>query len=395
MTEISPSGLASVDMIRTLVGFDTVSRDSNLNLIDYVERYLADLGVDSLRVYDDTATKACLYATLGPQDQSGVMLSGHTDVVPVDGQEWSSDPFAVVQKDGRLYGRGTSDMKSFLAIALALAPDFLARQPNRPIHLAFSYDEEVGCLGVRPLIDVVNQMPVKPLMGIIGEPTEMNVVVAHKGKKSLCAHVRGLECHSSLAPHGVNAVEYAAEVIAHMKGMARRIAAEGPFDKDFDVPYTTIHVGTIDGGTALNIVPKDCRFQFEFRYLPGDDPDVLLDEIKAFAHGTLEPAMRAIDPASGFTWEETSAFPGLNTASDSDVVTLVKRLAGRNDHAKVAFGTEAGLYSERADIPVVVCGPGSIDQAHKPDEFISLDQVAAGESFVRRLMDALCGDEVP
>ncbi len=393
MMEMRSSDLSSVDMIRKLVGFDTTSRDSNLALIEFVKGYLADLGVESRLVYDAGNRKANLYATLGPKDRPGIMLSGHTDVVPVDGQDWHSDPFEVVEKGGRLFGRGVADMKSFLAIALAFAPEFLERGLETPIHLALSYDEEVGCLGVRGLIEAINAMPVKPAMCIVGEPTEMKVVLAHKGKKYLRGRVRGLECHSSLAPEGVNAVEYAAELIAFTKSMARRIAAEGPFDDDYDVPHTTVHVGVIHGGTALNIVPKDCWFDFEFRHLPADDPETLFATINEYAQGTLEPLMQAIDPDTGFSFEEISGFPGLDTDADAAVVNFVKALAERNDHGKVSFGTEAGLFSARASIPAVVCGPGSISQAHKPNEFITYEQFDMCETFMRRLMDRVCTDQ--
>ena len=381
---------SSLDMIKTLIGFDTTSRDSNLDLIHYVRDYLARLGVDSELVFNEDGNKANLYATLGPQDRPGILLSGHTDVVPVDGQDWHTDPFTVVQKDGRLYGRGTCDMKSFVAICLAYAPLMLDRGLQIPIHFAFSYDEEVGCIGVRRLIDMLGGMTVTPTMCIVGEPTEMQVTISHKGKYSYRAHVRGLEAHSSLAPEGVNAVEYAAELIAYMKGMARRIAAEGPFDAEFDVPHTTVHTGIINGGTALNIVPKDCTFEFEFRHLPDHDPATLLAEVERHVRETLEPEMKAIDPATGFTIEKISSIPGLDTDPGDEVVTFAKALAERNDHGKVAFGTEAGLFQQRAGIPTVVCGPGSIDQAHKPNEFIALDQVKKCEQFMERLMAHVC-----
>jgi acetylornithine deacetylase len=385
-TAVMPETLS---LIEKLVGYDTTSRESNLDLIHFVQGYLRDMGVESMLVHDADGCKANLYATLGPSDRSGVMLSGHTDVVPVDGQNWSSDPFALRKGDGRLYGRGTSDMKSFIAVALAFAPEMLARNLETPIHFAFSYDEEIGCVGVRRLIDILKDMPVKPAMCIVGEPTEMQVVIAHKGKQSYRAHVRGLESHSSLAPNAVNAVEYAAEAVAYLKGMARRIAANGPFDDDFDIRHTTVHTGVMNGGTALNIVPKECSFDFEFRHLPADDADALFAELERYVRGTLEPEMQAIDPGTGFSFEPLSTIPSLDAREDADVVTFVKSLAERNDHGKVAFGTEAGLFEKQAGIPTVICGPGSIVQAHRPDEYISLEQVALCEAFMRRLIDRL------
>nr|WP_281392972.1 acetylornithine deacetylase [Roseospira goensis] len=384
--------MTSTEMLGRLVGFDTTSRNSNLDLMAFVQDYLSQHGVASRLVPSEDGQKANLYATIGPTDRGGVMLSGHTDVVPVDGQDWHTDPFTLTERDGRLYGRGTTDMKGFVAVALAMVPDFVAAPLTTPVHLAFSYDEEVGCIGVRRLIDMLNGQAVRPSLCIVGEPTSMEVVIAHKGKRSYAVHVRGLEAHSSLAPRGVNAIEYAAELIAHMKGMARRLEADGPFDPEFDIPHTTIHVGTIQGGTALNIVPLDCRFRFEFRYLPTDDHARLLAEIQDFVDAELHPRMHAVDPSTGITITEATAFPALDTRADADVVAFAKALAGRNDHAKVAFGTEAGLFQTTADVPTVVCGPGSIAQAHKPNEFIEAAHLDRCEDFMRRLIGRLSGE---
>jgi acetylornithine deacetylase len=373
-------------MVERLIGFDTTSRNSNLELIRYVQGYLAEHGVESHLTHDADHPKANLYATLGPDDRPGIALSGHTDVVPVDGQDWSSDPWRVVERDGRLYGRGACDMKGFIAIVLAHVPRFLARGPATPIHLCLSYDEEVGCLGVRGLLAFLAGQPVKPAACIIGEPTSMKVITAHKGKLSLRCRVRGLEAHSSLAPKGVNAINAAARVIAKLADMARRKAEEGPYDTDYDVTHTTVHTGLIQGGTQLNIVPGACSFEFEFRNLPADDPEALLAELKAYAHQEIEPAMKAIAPDTGFAWEVMSAFPGLETPPDAEVVALAKALSGGNTTGKVAFGTEAGLFHD-SGIPAVICGPGSIEQAHKPDEYVSLEQLALCERFMARLAD--------
>ena len=370
-------------MIERLIAFDTTSRHSNLELIEYVRNYLADLGVESELVYNEDQSKANLYATLGPDDRRGIALSGHTDVVPVDGQKWTSAPFEARKRNGRLYGRGTSDMKSFIAVCLALAPEFLKGSIRIPLHLAFSYDEEVGCLGVRSLIDRLSSREIKPEACIIGEPTMMKVVRAHKGKLSYRCEVSGLESHSGMAHLGVNAVEAAAEVIAHLKSMARRFRDNGPYDPELSPPYTTVHTGVVQGGTQLNIVPKFCAFDFEFRHLPEDDPAALLREIQDFAAGLL-PEMHAVSVRTEFHWVRLSHIPGFDTGEDAEVVQLAKSLTGANSTAKVSFGTEAGLF-EQGGMPAVVCGPGSIEQAHKPDEFITLDQVAQCEKFLLRL----------
>ncbi|MEX0807197.1 MAG: acetylornithine deacetylase [Dongiaceae bacterium] len=380
----------SLDMIRRLIGFDTTSRNSNLELIHFVQAYLDGHGVASTLVHDETGKKANLYATLGPQDRPGIALSGHTDVVPIDGQEWGTDPWNVIEKDGRLFGRGTCDMKGFVGIALAMVPQFLKRDIKTPIHLVLSHDEEVGCVGVRRLIHMLKDMPVKPRAIIIGEPTQMKVVIAHKGKLSVRCHVRGYEAHSSLAPHAVNAIEYAADVIVFLRKMGERFAAEGPFDREYDVPHTTAHTGIVKGGTALNIVPKDCSFDFEFRYLPHLDPAALLREVKDYAENDVAPRMRARVADTGFSWEDISSFPGLDMRDDAEIVSLAKALSGANSTTKVAFGTEAGLF-QNAQFPTIVCGPGSIEQAHKPNEFVAMEQLALCEQFMHRLADHVAG----
>jgi acetylornithine deacetylase len=375
-------------MIRKLVAFDTTSRNSNLDLIDFVRNHLEAEGVDSILVPDDTGKKANLYATIGPDDKPGIALSGHTDVVPVDGQDWSSDPWNLVERDGRVYGRGACDMKGFLGCVLTAVPQFRRTRLETPVHLLFSFDEEVGCIGVRRALTVIADLPVRPRGCIIGEPTSMQVAIAHKGKKSVRAHVHGKECHSSLAPQGVNAVEYAAEAIAFLKRMGRRFAAEGPFDRDYDVPHTTVHTGVIHGGTALNIVPKDCHFDFEFRHLPLQDPEALYAEFIRYVEGELQPQMRQVAPETGFGFEPLSTLPGLNTAEEAEITTLTKGLALANGTTKIAFGTEGGLI-EGIEIPTVVCGPGSIEQAHKPDEYCAVEQIAQCDAFIERLRGKL------
>jgi acetylornithine deacetylase len=382
------AAVSSIDMVRRLVGFDTTSRESNLALIGFVQDYLDGWGVASELVFDGERRKANLYATIGPADKGGILLSGHTDVVPVDGQAWHTDPFSVTEKEGCLYGRGTSDMKSFIAVALALVPEFLARHLATPVHFAFTYDEEVGCIGVRGLIAALAARPVRPAACIVGEPTLMRPVIAHKGKRSVRCRVHGLESHSALAHQGVNAVEAAAELVAFLKSLARRKRDEGPFDAAFSPPYTTVHTGVIHGGTALNIVPRDCSFDFEFRNIPGDDPALLLAEVKRHAETVLLPEMHAVSRATGIAFDELNAVDGLDIAPDHPLVQLAQSLTGANAVGKVSFCAEAGLYQE-AEIPTVICGPGSIDVAHKPNEYVAIDQVRHCESFMRRLMDHL------
>jgi acetylornithine deacetylase len=378
----------SVEMVRRLVGFDTTSRGSNLALIEFVRSYLDSHGVASELVFDETGNKANLYATLGAPGVGGIMLSGHTDVVPVDGQDWHSDPFTVLARDGKLFGRGTADMKSFIAVVLALLPQLAGRSLRMPLHLALSYDEEVGCRGVRRLIAAIAERPDRPRLCIVGEPTMMQPVTGHKGKRSFRCRVHGFECHSALAHLGVNAIEAAAELVALLKAMARRRRDAGPFDPEYIPPYTTIQTGVIHGGTALNIVPKDCSFDFEFRLLPGEDPDAGISELRAFAENRLLPEMQVIRAEAAIEFEELSAFPGLDTADDAEITRLVAALTGANGTAKVSFGTEGGLF-QQAGIPTVVCGPGSIEQAHKPDEFIDLDQIVQCERFIARVFDSV------
>lgn len=374
----------SIDMIERLISFDTTSYRSNIQLIQFAADFLSGLGADVRLTYDDTQEKANLFATIGPSDIPGIVLSGHTDVVPVDGQDWSSDPFRLLRRDHSLYGRGTADMKSFIAICLALAPEFAATDLAMPIHFAFSYDEEIGCIGVRRLIQDLTTLPVKPRLCIVGEPTEMKVIVGHKGKKNVRCHVHGKECHSALNHQGVNAVEIAAEMVTFLRHLQKRIREEGPFDHGYQPPYTTIHTGLIGGGTALNIVPAHCSFEFEFRNLPQHDPEDLMAELRGFAQD-LVPEMLAVDGATGIMFDEYNTTAGLLTDDDDEAAVLARQLSGNNATAKVSFTTEAGLFN-KAGIPTVVCGPGSIAQAHKPDEFITVEQVKQGEAFIRRLL---------
>jgi len=381
--------LASLELIRTLVAFDTTSRDSNLALIDWVRAYLERHGIASTLTFDDARRKANLFATLPARDgnatEGGIVLSGHTDVVPVDGQPWDSDPFTVTIKDGRLYGRGVTDMKSFSAVGLSFVPELVRRGLRKPVHFALSYDEEVGCIGVRRLIADIVARGVHPAGCIVGEPTGMRLVVAHKGKKGWRCRVRGHEAHSSLTPLGVNAVQIACEIVAFIARRAREFRDAGRRDAAYDVPYTTVHVGIIRGGTALNIVPRDCTFDFEIRHLPFDDPDAFLADVKAFA-GQFLPEMRAIDPATYIEFDHLSTLPGFDTEDGSAITALGHDCSGACEVGKVSFGTEASLF-HNANVPTVICGPGHIAQAHQPNEWVEVEQIARCEAFMRRLVE--------
>lgn len=382
------TSLSARDLIARLIAFDTTSRDSNLALIDFVRDYLDGWGIRSELYFDADRRKADLFATIGPDDRGGIMLSGHTDTVPVDGQAWDSDPFTVTQRDDKLFARGSADMKGFIAIALSQVPAMAAAKLKTPLHLALSYDEEVGCLGVRDLIADVSRRPVRPLAALVGEPTLMTPVIAHKGKLTMRCEVHGHETHSALTHEGVNAVEVAAELVARIRAMAQRKRAEGPYDAGFMPPYTTIHAGTIRGGTAVNIVPRECSFDFEVRAIAADNPYATLEELRDFAETQLLPEMLAVSADAAIHFHVLNDTPGLSVPPDAAIVKLAQALSGANDTGKVSYTAEAGLF-QAAEIPAVICGPGSIEHAHKPNEFIALDQVARCETFMRRLLEHL------
>ncbi|MBR0753449.1 acetylornithine deacetylase [Bradyrhizobium jicamae] len=377
-------------LLADLIAFDTVSDRSNLPLIAHIESYLASFGVSGERIVDDTGQKASLWVTIGPADKPGFVLSGHTDVVPVTGQIWTRDPFELSEQDGRLYGRGTTDMKGFVAVCLAMVPEMLEAKLSTPIHLAISYDEEIGCVGVRPMLGEVATKPVKPLGCFVGEPTQMQVIIGHKGKHGVRATFRGLAKHSSIAPEGVNAIEYAAELITEIRRRATELAKNGPRDALYDMPHTTLLTSIVHGGAALNIVPDHCTIEFECRGLGVTESKQVTDAIVAWARAEIEPAMKQHHPDCGISFEEILDYPALDTPADEAIVTLAKQLAGRNDHAKVAFGTEAGLFVSMAGVPSVVVGPGGIGQAHTPDEYVEMSELLKCAGFVERLI-AHCG----
>ncbi|WP_210239785.1 acetylornithine deacetylase [Mesorhizobium sp. B4-1-1] len=389
MTIVAGAVDDSIAMIGDLIGFPTVSRDPNRDLLFYVEAYLARHGIACDIIWNDDRTKGNLWATIGPADVPGVILSGHSDVVPIDGQAWTSDPFVLRRAHGRIYGRGACDMKGFIGIVLAAVPGLVRRNLKVPVHIAISYDEEVGCTGVRSLIDRIAAMEVKPALCIVGEPTSMQVVIGHKGGGMYRATIAGKSAHSSLAPTAVNAIEYAAELIAFIKSLSCEHAHGGPHDHVYDISHSTLSVTTISGGTALNIIPNSCEFGFDIRSLPEVDARALIERIRSHADTMILPRMRATAPEVEIIVEPIVEFVGLSTQADHPAVTFIKRMVGRNDHVKVAYGTEAGLFSNSAGVVSVVCGPGSIEQAHKPDEYLDLAEIERCRAFLDRLAGQL------
>ncbi len=376
--------LTPMEMIARLIGFPTVSSESNLALIEFVRDYLAGHGVESRLTYDDDRRKANLFATLGPDRAGGIVLSGHTDVVPVAGQPWDSDPFTLTRRGDKLFGRGTCDMKSFIAIALAMVPTFKAAGLRRPIHFALSFDEEVGCLGApRMLDDIAANLPL-PAMAIIGEPTSMQLANRHKGDIVFKTVFTGRDGHSSAPHRGVNAIFAANEFISRLAGMAAQHREQGPFDDSFDPPYTTFNVGQIGGGTAFNIIARRCELVWEFRPLPGVDPDEVMARLREFLSEDLLPRMRRAAEESSIETTPLCNVPPLLPDTDSPAEALIRALTGINAAIGVAFGTEGGQF-QRAGIPAVVFGPGSIQQAHKPNEFIEVAQVEACVDFMHKL----------
>ncbi len=376
---------AAVAILERLVAFDTVSTKSNLDLVGWVADYLDGLGIATVLTQNADGTKANLYATVGPGGRGGIILSGHTDVVPVAGQAWTSDPFRLDARGERLYGRGTADMKGFIALVLAMVPQALAAPLEIPLHIALSYDEEVGCLGVPALIRSLPEGAARPRLAIIGEPTGMQVANAHKGIHFLRTRLTGHEAHSSMPERGVNAIAAAAEIIVEIGRLAAECRAAAPADSRFDPPYTSFNIGRIAGGAAVNIIARDCAFDWEFRPVPGEDAAALRRRIDDFIMADLLPRLRAGHPDAAVETETMALVPPLVPDPGSPAETLARDLTGANEATTIAFATEAGLF-QAAGIPAVICGPGSIEVAHQPDEFITRDQLAAGGAFLDRLL---------
>jgi acetylornithine deacetylase len=377
--------MTASELLTRLVAFDTTSRNSNLELIGWVRDYLDGHGVASALVHDESGAKANLLASIGPDDRPGIVLSGHTDVVPVDGQVWTVDPFRPVLREGRLYGRGTTDMKGFIACVLAAVPAMCAARLRHPFHLALSYDEEVGCKGVPRLLARLGELlPLRPMGCIVGEPTGMGLVDGHKGKAACNCTVRGRAGHSALTHEAVNAVAYAGRLVAWIDRLGRQLADEGPFATGFVPPHSTTSLGRIEGGGQINIVPDLCRFQLEFRSIPGMDPRTYVDRARRYAYDVLVPEMRQTAPEASIELEEFMAYPGLVPCS-GELARLMRELTGDAEPKKVSYGTEAGLFAA-AGIPALVCGPGHMSVAHKPDEHIELSQLAACDRMLERLV---------
>ncbi|WP_281018784.1 MULTISPECIES: acetylornithine deacetylase [unclassified Minwuia] len=373
---------SAIGILERLVGFDTTSRDSNMPLIDWVAAYLEEHGVASIKVMDADGGKANLVATIGEQVDGGIVLSGHTDVVPVDGQDWQTAPFTLTRKGDQLFGRGSSDMKGFIACALAAVPDLVAAKLTRPVHLAFSYDEEVGCFGVHGIVDLFEAEGFKPAICLVGEPTMMRVVNAHKGAATFITRLKGKEVHSSLTHMGVNTVIYGAELVGFIAKLAEERKQQ--VDPNFDPPYTTVHVGMMHGGTAVNIVPQDCEIVWEFRAVEGDDGSDIKQRVQEFIDTDLLPRMRAVAPGADIVTEPIAEVVGLFPEKDGPAETLIKLLAQRNDTETVSYGTEGGVF-QVAGISTVVCGPGDIAVAHQPNEFVDVDQISQCMDLMDRL----------
>jgi acetylornithine deacetylase len=380
----------SVEMLRRLVAFDTTSRNSNLALIDYVQGYLKSHGVESKLVPNEDGKKANLFATVGPKVKDGVVLSGHTDVVPVDGQPWVTDPWTLTLKDGKYYGRGTCDMKAFYAIALAMLPQFLKAPLKRPIHFALSYDEEIGCFGAHSLAAAMATQVPRPRAIVIGEPTMMTVVHAHKGSQSYVTRFTGFEAHSSMTHLGVSAIHFAAEFIHYLNTVQEELEAAAPKNSEFMPAAATFNVGTIVGGTAGNILARECEVLWGYRELPIRPIEELGERAQAWLKDVLLPKMKAKHPAAGIDTELRASTPAFSSEGNDEAKTLAGSWSGSNTIGAVAYATEAGIFRKTLGVPTVVCGPGDIAQAHQPNEFILASQITACEDFMRRMVEWAC-----
>ena len=378
----------SIQILEKLISFDTVSSNSNLEIISYCEKILKDAGAETTLIKNREETKANLFATIGPVDQPGIILSGHTDVVPVTSQKWQTNPFKLTEIDNKLYGRGTADMKSFVACALYAASKASSMNLKTPLHFSFSYDEEIGCVGVRSLIEMLKNSPINPLFCIVGEPTSMQVMSGHKGKVNASVLIKGKEAHSALTTKGLNSIYLASEFIQGIQSIQTNLINNSAHDNDFEVPYTTLQVGKIEGGVAVNIVPSSSSLLFEIRSLHSDDPNLILKDIKILSEKIVKSHIDKF-PDTEIEIKVTSQYPALNTMKNSDVISFLNGLTGNNSVEKVSFGTEGGLFSNELNIETAICGPGSMNQGHQPDEYIEKVQIDLCDQMLENLLNKL------
>ena len=378
----------SIQILEKLISFDTVSSNSNLEIISYCEKILKDAGAETTLIKNTEETKANLFATIGPVDQPGIILSGHTDVVPVTNQKWHTNPFKLTEIDNKLYGRGTADMKSFVACALYAASKASSMNLKTPLHFSFSYDEEIGCVGVRSLIEMLKNSSINPLFCIVGEPTSMQVMSGHKGKVNASVLIKGKEAHSALTTKGLNSIYLASEFIQGIQSIQTNLINNSAHDNDFEVPYTTLQVGKIEGGVAVNIVPNSSSLLFEIRSLHSDDPNLILKDIKILSEKIVKSHIDKF-PDTEIEIKVTSQYPALNTMKNSDVISFLNGLTGNNSVEKVSFGTEGGLFSNELNIQTAICGPGSMNQGHQPDEYIEKVQIDLCDQMLENLLNKL------
>ena len=373
-------------ILHKLVSFKSISLRENLSIIDYISSHFKLLGVKP-QIIKGEKDRVNLYARIGPDNLDGIMFSGHTDVVPVEGQNWNSNPFSLKKVGTKLYGRGTTDMKGFIAVTLSLLPKIQNSSLKKPIHFMFSYDEEIGCIGIQKAIPFLKNLKIKPTKCIVGEPTKMQVINKHKGKKNFLITFNGIEAHSSLIESGVNSINYAADFINFLNKKQTDLMKK--VNKEFFPPYSSINVGPISGGIALNIIPKNCQVEFEIRNLPSDDTKKLLNEIKNYLFGNLEKKMKKLNKKCFINFEITNNFPGLDTDKDEEVINLCLNSNKSNKLGTVSFGTEAGIF-DKLNLQTIVCGPGSIEQAHKPNEYIEIEQLKKCEVFLKNIVNSCC-----
>lgn len=384
----------TLDWLKKLIGFNTISSNSNMLLIEAIEEWFKRQGIASHIIYGSTKDKANLLATIpaaNNQTHGGILLSGHTDVVPVAGQLWDTDPFIAIEKDAKIYGRGACDMKGFIAVLLALVPEFKKLKLLKPIHLAFTFDEEVGCIGADFLVAYIQKLGIQPEGCIVGEPSSMRPIVGEKARQVYHCQVQGLPAHSSLAGEGCNAIEYASRLISYINKLSQHMKEKGPFDKDFDYPYTTISTNVISGGIASNVIPGTCEFIFDIRCLPQFLSENFRSQVINYIHNELLPEMKKYNPNAAIYFDRVSDGRGFEATENAKITQIVRAVTGIKERFKVSYSTEAGIFQD-AHIPTVICGPGNIEQAHRPNEFVTLEQLKLCEHILRNTVQFFCVD---